>query len=84
MNWFDNSYMVKRGVAAGKTGKTHELTQGLQGKYHYVYGPYADPVLHISPGDIVVAETQDAFEGALKSESDSPTKLLNVPFLNPQ
>jgi acetamidase/formamidase len=84
MNWFDNSYMVKRGVAAGKTGKTHELTQSLQGKYHYVYGPYADPVLHISPGDIVVAETQDAFEGALKSESDSPTQLLNVPFLNPQ
>ena len=50
MNWFDNSYMVKRGVAAGKTGKTHELTQAVQGKYHYVYGPYADPVLHINPG----------------------------------
>jgi amidase len=84
MSWFESSYMVKRGVAAGKTGKTHELTEAVQGKYHYVYGPYAEPVLRIRPGDIVVAETQDAFEGKLKTESDSPTELLNVPFLNPQ
>lgn len=84
MNWFETSYMARRGVARGKTGRTHELTEAVQGKYHYVYGPYAEPVLSIRPGDIVVAETQDAFEGKLKSESDSPTKLLNVPFLNPQ
>jgi amidase len=36
------------------------------------------------PGDLVEAETQDAFEGAITSESDIPSKLLNVPFLNPQ
>jgi acetamidase/formamidase len=38
----------------------------------------------IKPGDIVVAETQDAFEGKVKSETDRPSELLNFPFLNPQ
>jgi amidase len=82
--WLEGTYMARKGVAKGKPGKTHQLTVEKQGKYHYVYGPYADPVLHIEPGDLVVAETQDAFEGAIKSESDQPSALLNVPFLNPQ
>jgi hypothetical protein len=43
----------------GKTGKTHELTQAVQGKYHYVYVSYADPVLLISPGDIVGRSMSD-------------------------
>ena len=76
--------MARKGVAKGKAGATHQLTEAKQGKYHYVYGPYAEPVLRIQPGDIVVAETQDAFEGKIKSESDKPSELLNVPFLNPQ
>lgn len=84
MSWFDSSYMVRRGVAGGAVAATHELTEAVQGRYHYVYGPYAKPVLRVRPGDVVVAETQDAFEGKLKSETDRPTKLLNVPFLNPQ
>ena len=67
----------------GQPGATYELTEAKQGKYHYVYGPYADPVLRIKPGDIVVAETQDAFEGKITSESESPAN-PNVPFLNPQ
>lgn len=83
-NWLETSYMARKGVARGKAGKRHELTVEKQGKYHYVYGPYADPVLKIEPGDIVVAETHDAFEGAIKKESDKPTELLNMPFLNPQ
>jgi amidase len=82
--WLETSYMARKGVARGKAGKRHELTVEKQGKYHYVYGPYADPVLKIEPGDIVVAETQDAFEGAIKKESDKPTELLHMPFLNPQ
>jgi len=65
-------------------GRHHELTEAKQGTYHYVYGPYAEPVLRIAPGDIVAAETKDAFEGKIKSETDSPTKLLHIPFLNPQ
>ncbi len=82
--WLETSYMARKGAAKGRPGKTHELTVARQGKYHYVYGPYASPVLSIEPGDIVVAETQDAFEGAIRSESDKPSELLNVPFLNPQ
>ena len=42
------------------------------------------PTLSIDPGDIVVVETEDAFGGAITSESDSPTAKLNFPFLNPQ
>jgi amidase len=76
--------MARKGVAKGKPGATYDLNEAKQGKYHYVYGPYADPVLRIKPGDIVVAETHDAFEGKIKSESDKPSELLNVPFLNPQ
>jgi acetamidase/formamidase len=76
--------MARRGVARGKAGTTHELTEARQGACHYVYGPYAEPVLHIRPGDIVVAETQDAFEGRLKTEADKPSELLHLPFLNPQ
>ena len=83
-SWLEGSYMARKGVAKGKPGATHDLNEAKQGKYHYVYGPYADPVLRIKPGDIVVAETHDAFEGKIKSESDKPSELLNVPFLNPQ
>jgi amidase len=84
MSWIGESYMARKGIAKGKAGTTYQLTEAKQGKYHYVYGPYADPVLKIKPGDIVVAETKDAFEGKIKKEGDSPTELLNVPFLNPQ
>lgn len=83
MSWLESSYMARKGVARGRPGDTHELTEARQGKYQYVYGPYAAPVLHIRPGDIVVAETQDAFEGAIRSESDKPSELLTFPFLNP-
>src|SRR5262249_29869799 len=84
MSWLDTPYRARKGVAKGKAGATHQLNEAVQGRYHYVYGPYADPVLRIKPGDVVVVETQDAFEGKITKESDSPSKLLNVPFLNPQ
>jgi amidase len=83
-SWLSESYMGRKGVAKGAPGRKHELTEAKQGTYHYVYGPYAEPVLHIKPGDIVVAETKDAFENKITSESDSPTKILKIPFLNPQ
>lgn len=83
-DWISSSYMARKGVAKGKPGKTHQLTVEKQGRFNYVYGPYADPVLTIAPGDIVVAETEDAFEGVIKSEQHSPTQLLRMPFLNPQ
>ena len=84
MSWLEGSYMARRGVAKGKAGATHRLTEAAQGKYHFVYGPYAQPVLRIRPGDRVEVETLDAFGGAVRSESDRPTAVLNMPFVNPQ
>ncbi|PWT71154.1 MAG: acetamidase [Proteobacteria bacterium] len=83
-SWLPKSYMGRKGVAKGVAGRRHELSEAKQGKYHYVYGPYAEPVLRIAPGDIVVAETKDAFESRIKAETDSPTQILKIPFLNPQ
>jgi len=84
MSWLEHSIMTKNGVARGKPGRTHELTEAKQGRYHYVYGPYAAPVLTIEPGDVVIAETHDAFEGKIHSETDKPSEILNFPYLNPQ
>lgn len=84
MTWLEASYMARKGVSKNKIGTTHELTEAKQGKYNYVYGPYAKPVLRIKPGDRVIAETQDAFEGAIKTEKDLPSAKLTMPFVNPQ
>ncbi|MBM3484836.1 MAG: acetamidase [Alphaproteobacteria bacterium] len=82
--WVKNSIMYARGVGGGSSGVTHELTEAKQGTFHYTIGPYSKPTLHIRPGDRVVVETKDAFEGRLTSEQDKPSKVLRVPFLNPQ
>jgi amidase len=84
MTWMDTSIMRTRGVAGRKDGTTHQLTEAKQGKYHYTMGPYSDPVLHVEPGDRIVVETRDAFEGAIKTERDKPTQKCTMPFLNPQ
>src|SRR5450755_1277766 len=84
MAWQENSIMASKGVAKGKPGIHHMITEADQGKYHYVYGPYVKPVLTVDPGAVVSAETHDAFEGAIKYETDIPSKILNFPFLNPQ
>ncbi|MEQ8965873.1 MAG: acetamidase/formamidase family protein [Azospirillaceae bacterium] len=84
MSWLETSIMARRGVAGGKPGARHELTEAKQGSYHYVYGAYAEPVMEIAPGDIVVAETLDAFSGRIKSEQDKPSEKLAYPYLNPQ
>jgi amidase len=84
MTWLDHSIMRQRGVAAGRTGSTHQLTEAKQGKYHYTIGPYSQAVLQVKPGDRVVVQTRDAFEGAVKTEQDLPSKVLTMPFVNPQ
>ncbi len=84
MTWTDHSIMAGRGVAKGKPGAQHSITEASQGRYHYVYGPYAAPVLHVEPGAVISAETHDAFEGRITKETDSPAAILNFPFLNPQ
>jgi acetamidase/formamidase len=84
MTWLKKSIMVKKGVAKGKPGNKHTITEKEQGEYHYVYGPYANPVIHVEPGAVITVETHDAFEGKIKKTTDKPSKILNFPYLNPQ
>lgn len=39
MDWLQSSYMAQKGVAKGRAGVRHVLTEAVQGRYHYVYGP---------------------------------------------
>jgi amidase len=84
MAWPDTSIMAQRAVARGRPGAEHSLTEAVQGKYHYVYGPYAAPVLTVDPGAVITCETHDAFEGKIRRETDSPSAILRFPYLNPQ
>jgi amidase len=84
MDWLKNSIMMTKGVGKDAKGKTHNLTEKAQGNYHYTMGPYSKPVMHIKPGDTVVVETRDAFEGKIQKETDKPSEKLVMPFLNPQ
>jgi acetamidase/formamidase len=84
MSWHDTSIMSRKGVAGGRPGAEHSITEQTQGTYHYVYGPYAAPVLTVDPGAVIACETHDAFEGKILHETDKPTEILNFPFLNPQ
>ena len=82
--WLDDSIMSIRGAGRERDGDIHHLTEEMQGDYLYTMGPYSEPVLHINPGDTVIVETRDAFEGKLVTETDKPSEKLEVPFLNPQ
>jgi amidase len=82
--WLGSSIMAMRGEGRSRTPVVHNLTEAVQGAYHYTIGPYSDPVLTVDPGDRIIVETRDAFEGAIRSESDRPTQVLRMPFLNPQ
>jgi amidase len=84
MKWVKQSIMHTRGVAKGKVGVTHELGEERQGIFHYTIGPYSEPVMTIAPGDRVIVDTRDAFEGKIVTEQDLPSATLRVPFLNPQ
>ena len=84
MTWLNSSIMRTRGVAQGRAAVTHLLTEAKQGKFHFTIGPYTDPVLHVKPGDRVVVDTRDAFDGKVHTEQDMPTSVLTMPFVNPQ
>ncbi len=84
MSWLETSIMARKGLAKGRAGDTHAITEASQGTYHYVYGPYVEPVLTVDPGAVVSAETHDAFEGKIRHETDNPLEILNFPYLNPQ
>lgn len=84
MSWFETSIMARKGVSGGAQGAAHTIRIEDQGAFHYVYGPYAKPVLEVEPGAVVTVETHDAFEGKITAESDKPSAILNFPYLNPQ
>lgn len=84
MTWHATSVMTRRGLAAGRTGARHRLDEAMQGEYRHVYGPYAEPVLEIDPGDMVEVETLDAFGGKVRSEDDLPSRVAAPPYVNPQ
>jgi acetamidase/formamidase len=52
-------------------------------QYAYVFGPYAEPIARVRPGETVVVHTVDAFGDKLTSEEQRPTDILG-PYLNPQ
>jgi acetamidase/formamidase len=82
--WLKKSIMATRGEGRRRKAVTHNLTEKVQGTYHYTMGPYSEPAMQIMPGDRVVVETRDAFEGKIRKTTDKPTKVLQMPFLNPQ
>lgn len=84
MSWFDESIMARKALAKGRPGTEHTITEADQGTYHYVYGAYVEPKLHVQPGAVISAETHDAFEGKIRHETDKPSEILNFPYLNPQ
>ena len=57
MSWLESSIMARRGLAKGKPGKSHAITEASQGQYHYVYGPFAKPVLTVDrQGNVYILE----------------------------
>ena len=53
MQWINNSIMAQNAVAKGLPGVKHRLNEADQGEFHYVYSPYATPVMRITPEDVV-------------------------------
>jgi acetamidase/formamidase len=84
MDWLTESIMHRRGAAGGRVGDTHTLDETKQGRYLYTIGPYSQTVLRVRPGDRIVVETRDAFDGAIRTEADMPSAKLRMPFVNPQ
>jgi acetamidase/formamidase len=82
--WLADSIMYRRGLHGGEVGTTHHLDEERQATFHYTIGPYSEPVLTIQPGDRVVVDTRDAFEGRIQTEADLPSAKLTMPFVNPQ
>ena len=82
--WVSQSIMNRRRSAAGKTGKTHRLTEERQTEFYFTIGPYSKPVLSVNPGDRIVVDTRDAFSGRIKTEADKPSEKTRQPFANPQ
>ncbi len=60
------------------------VTEIRTDNYAFVFGPYAEPIATVRPGDLVDVFTDDAFGSRVQSESDLPTEVLEWPYVNPQ
>ena len=80
MSWLEKSIMQTRGVGRGNSIATHELTEAKQGIFHFTIGPYSQPVMTVKPGDRIVVETRDAFNGKVKTEQGSSRTTIARPM----
>ena len=48
-----------------------------QDKFYYTFSPFNKPTLSIKPGETVVVEVPDAFEGKVKTERDKIPSTMN-------
>lgn len=53
------------------------------GPLYYEYSRHVEPRLRIEPGETIVVETEDAFSGQIRSNSDRRDKRA-MPYSNPQ
>jgi amidase len=53
-------------------------------RYSFVFGPYAEPIATVRPGELLDIFTEDAFGSRVQSEADLPTQVLEWPYVNPQ
>lgn len=54
------------------------------GDYVYTYGPNHKPVAEVEPGETITIYTVDSFENRITSRDTLPSKVLQLPFVNPQ
>lgn len=53
------------------------------GAYQYLFSTYQEPIATVKPGEEITFFTEDAFEGAVKTQDDLPSKVRG-PWVNPQ
>lgn len=53
-------------------------------RYSFVFGPYAEPIATVRPGEVLDVFTEDAFGSRVQTVSDLPTRVLEWPYVNPQ
>jgi amidase len=61
-----------------------DVRQVRTDRYSYVFGPYAEPIATVRPGELIDVFTDDAFGSRVQSEDDLPTHVLEWPYVNPQ
>ncbi len=83
MSWLDETIMARKGLAKRQGGRELQPDGGPPGQISLRLWCFRGAGLRVDPGAVVSAENaRDAFEGAIQSESDSPSQILNFPYLN--